>query len=116
MDYQTAIESYYRAFRERDRERLRSLLRPDCHFVSSYGEYRARDAMLDEIWPAVGQSWATNLRVFGQAPEFVVTYELEHAPGVQRPAVRMAECIRFKGEHIGGIEVFFGRTLEPQVR
>jgi len=35
----------------------RSLLTPDFHFVSSFGEYRERDAMLDDIWPAVGQAW-----------------------------------------------------------
>lgn len=111
MDYHAAIQSYYRAFRDRDLERVRLLLTPDFHFVSSFGEYRERDAMLDEIWPAVGQAWATNLRVFGQGPEFVVVYEHELAPGVQRPPMRMAEYLRFQGEQIAEIEVFVGRSL-----
>jgi hypothetical protein len=111
MDYHGAIESYYRAFRERDRERLRALLTPDFQFASSYGNYRERDAMLEEIWPAVGQSWATNLRIFGEPPEFVVVYEHENAPGVTRPRMRMAELVRFRGEQIAGIELFIGRTL-----
>ncbi len=114
MDYLRAIEHYYRAYRERDQEGLRSLLTPDFHFVSSFGEYHDRDLMLDAIWPAVGQSWATNLRVFGDGPEFVVLYEHENAPGVERPAMSMAEYVRFKGERIAEIEVFVGRPRPPR--
>lgn len=49
MDYRKAIERYYRAYRDRDRESLSLLLKPNFRFVSSFGEYRDRDAMLDEI-------------------------------------------------------------------
>ena len=111
MDYHAAIERYYRAFRERDRDALRSLLRPDFHFVSGFGEYHDRDAMLDAIWPAVGQTWAKNLRVFGGGPDFVVLYEHENAPGVPRPPMHMAEYLRFEGEQLAGIEVFVGRAV-----
>ena len=111
MDYRAAIERYYRAFRERDLEGLRALLTPAFHFVSSFGEYHERDAMLTEIWPAVGQSWATNIRVFGDGPELVVLYEHENAPGVSRPPMRMAEYFRFDGERIAEVEVFVGRAL-----
>lgn len=111
MDYHGAIERYYRAYRERDLEGLRALLTPDFHFVSSFGEYRERDAMLEEIWPAVGQAWATKLRVFGDGPEFVVLYEHENAPGVQRPPMSMAEYLRFHGALIAEVEVFLGRPL-----
>lgn len=111
MDYRGAIERYYRAFRERDLEDLRALLTPDFHFVSSFGEYRERDTMLEEIWPGVGQTWATKLRVFGGGPEFVVLYEHENAPGVERPPMSMAEYLRFEGERIAAIEVFVGRPL-----
>lgn len=116
MDYLGAIQSYYRAFRDKDLAVLQSLLASDFHFVSSFGEYRERDAMLEEIWPSVGQAWATNLRIFGDGPEFVVVYEHENAPGVQRPPMRMAECIRFRGEQIARVEVFVGRSLEPAER
>lgn len=113
MDYRDAIERYYRAYRDRDQESLRSLLMPDFHFASSFGEYNERDAMLDEIWPGTGQTWATNLRIFGQGPEFVVLYEHENAPGVERPALCMAEYVRFEGDRIAEIEVFFGRPVVP---
>ena len=115
MDYHGAIERYYRAFRERDLDTLRSLLTPDFHFVSSFGEYRGRDDMLDAIWPAVGQTWATNLRVFGDGPEFVVLYEHENAPGVGRPPMHMAEHLRFQGERLAAIEVFVGRLAAGAV-
>ena len=111
MDYHAAIKRYYRAYRDRARESLRPLLTPDFHFVSSFGEHRDRDAMLDEIWPAVGQAWATKLQIFGQGPELVVLYEHESAPGVERPSMSMAEYIRFDGERIAEIEVFQGRSV-----
>lgn len=111
MDYHDAIKRYYRAYRDRDRESLRSLLTADFHFVSSFGEYRDRDAMLDEIWPAVGQAWAVNLRIFGQGPEFVVLYEHDCAPGVAGPRLSMAEHLCFEGERIAKLEVFQGRSV-----
>lgn len=111
MDCRKAIECYYRAYRDRDRESLSLLLTPDFHFVSNFGEYRDRDAMLDEIWPAVGQTWATRLRIFGQEPEFVVLYEHESAAEADGAGMSMAEYIRFEGEHIAEIEVFQGRSL-----
>lgn len=46
MDYHDAIERYYRA-------------------------YRDRDAMIDDIGPAAGQTRAANLRILGDGPEFV---------------------------------------------
>lgn len=66
--------------------------------------------MLDEIWPAVGRTWATRLRIFGQAPEFVVRYEHEHTVAAGA-GLSMAEYIRFEGEQIVEIEVFQGRSL-----
>lgn len=112
MDYRSAIVRYYRGYRERDKEALQTLLTPDFHFISSFGEYRDRDAMLDEIWPAVGITWATNLRIFGEGPDFVVLYEHENTPDLGRPPMSMAEYIRFEGDKIAAIEVFAGRAIE----
>ena len=109
MSYHDAIERYYAAYRERDRAVLEELLTADFRFISSFGEFNDRDRMLDQIWPSVGGSWATNLEVFGTGPEFVVIYEHATAPGVERPRARMAERIRFEGERIAEIEVFIGR-------
>jgi hypothetical protein len=112
MDHRNAIERYYRAYRDRDRDSLQSLLASNFHFVSSFGEYRNRDAMLDEIWPAVGQTWATNLRIFGDDPEFVVLYEHANTPALKQPPMSMAEYVRFEGDRIVEIEVFVGRVAK----
>jgi hypothetical protein len=61
----------------------------------------------------VGQAWATDLRIVGDGPEFVVLYQHENVPGMQRPPMRMAEHLRFDGERIAAIEVFVGRPLAP---
>lgn len=111
MDYRQAIASYYRAFRERDREGLRSILNPDFHHVSSFGEWRDRDAMIEAIWPGVGQSWAVNLQIFGEAPECMVRFQHESLPGAQPPTMSMAEYIRFDDDKIAEIEVYIGREL-----
>lgn len=112
MNYVEAIERYYRAYRDRDRAALESLLTPDFHFVSRFGEYRDRDSMLDTIWPGVGQAWATGLQLFGEGPEFVVVYDHDTVPSVERPRMRMAEYLKFRGDRIAEIEVFVGRSLD----
>jgi hypothetical protein len=105
MDYVAAIQSYYRCFQERDREGLVQLLTPNFRHVSPFGIYDDRDAMLDAIWPAVGKSWAVDIQVFGEQPDFMVRYRHagEHAGA-------MAEYVHFEGDKIAGIEVFIGRS------
>jgi ketosteroid isomerase-like protein len=111
MDHRQLVERYYRAFRHRDREALRSLLTPDFRHLSAHGEWRDRDAMLEAIWPAVGEAWATRLQIFGEPPELMVRYENETAPGVRRPRRAMAEYVRFEGDRIAEIEVYVGREV-----
>jgi hypothetical protein len=116
MDYHKTIELYYSAFRDRDREGLRAILTPGFRHVSSFGEWSDGDAMIGAIWPAVGQSWATNLRIFGEGPECMVRYDLETAPGAPRPPMSMAEYIRFEGDRLAEIEVYVGRELPDRQR
>ena len=111
MNYREAVERYYRAYRERDRATLEVLLIPDFRFRSSFGDFDGRDAMLDQIWPHVGLSWATNRHIVGEGPELVALYEHETAPGHEQPRARMAERFRFEGERIAEIEVFIGRPM-----
>ena len=113
MNYHKIIEQYYRCFRERDRAGLEEILPKDFHHVSSFGEHFDRDRMLDAIWPGVGQSWARDLKIFGDGPEFVVRYEVE---STQRPPMSMAEYIRFRDDKIAEIEVYIGRELRDVKR
>lgn len=111
MNHRDVIERYYRAFRERDRESLRAVLTPGFRHVSGFGEWSDRDAMIEAIWPSVGQSWATSLRIFGDGPEFMVRYQHATLPGSPRPPMSMAEYVRFDGDLIAEIEAYVGREL-----
>lgn len=92
MSHREIIEGYYR-------------------HVTSSAEWRDRDAMLEAIWPGVGQSWAAQLQIFGDGPLYMERYEHESLSGARRPPMRMAEFIRFEGDMIAEIEVLFGREL-----
>ncbi len=107
MNHRELITEYYRCYRERDLEALRAILTPDFRHTSSFGEYAGRDAMLAEIWPAVGQSWARDLQIIGEGSEFVARFVVESK---QRPPVRMAEHIRFEGDRVAEVETYIGRT------
>jgi hypothetical protein len=101
------VEEYYRCFRDRNLETLRALLTPNFRYTSTYAMYSDRDAMLTEIWPAVGQSWARDFQIIGAGSEFVARFVVGSN---ERPPVRMAEYIRFEGEKIAEVETYFGRT------
>lgn len=105
MNHEAAIHFYYRCFEVRDREGLERILSPDFRHVSPFGVHEHRTTMLDQIWPAVGRSWARDIRIFGTAPEFMVRYSLNGDAGGS-----MAEYVRFENEMIAEIEVFVGRN------
>lgn len=109
MDKREIIERYYQCFREQDQDGLRSILTTHFHHVSSFAEYIDRDKMLEAIWPMVGQSWATNLQIFGEGSEFMVRYQIESRV---RSPMSMAEYVRFEGNLITEIEVYVGRQLD----
>ena len=102
MDHRTAIHSYYKAFRERDRPALERLLTPDFYHSSAFGVFKGRDSMLDAIWPSVGQHWAEDIEIYGDGPGYMVRYR--HSTGAD-----MAEYFRFTGDRIAEIHVFTGR-------
>jgi hypothetical protein len=106
MDRHAAVQSYYRAFRERDRKTLERLLTPGFRHVSAFGLYDDRDKMLDAIWPSVGQHWAEHVRIYGEGPEYMVRYR--HSTGAD-----IAEYVRFEGERIAEIHVYLGRGAVP---
>jgi hypothetical protein len=108
MDNREVVAEYYRCYRDRDLEALRAILTADFRHTSSFGEYAGRDAMLAEIWPSVGQSWARDLQIIGGDLEFVARFVVESK---QRPAVRMAEYLRFEGARIAEVETYIGRTV-----
>lgn len=109
IDHEAVIRQYYAAYRDTDKEALRATLTPDMKHLSEFGTHSDRDAMIEQIWPSVGQTWADDLRVFGEAPDFMVRYRVV---GGERPSRNMAESLRFEGDRIAEIEVFVGREVE----
>lgn len=106
MNKRAAVAEYYRCFREADLEALRALLTPNFRHESSYKVYNDRDAMLAEIWPAVGKSWADDLQIIGDESEFVARFVVRSQ---ERPPIRMAEYVRFEGDLIAEVETYLGR-------
>ena len=109
MDKRTVIAEYYRCYRDRDLEALRAVLTPDFRHTSSFAEYTDRDAMLAEIWPAVGQSWRRNLQIIGDDLEYLARFVVESN---DRPSLRMAEYVRFEGDQIAEVESYLGRASD----
>lgn len=107
MDKREVIAEYYRCYRDRDLEALRAILKPDFRHTSSFAVYTSRDAMLAEIWPSVGQSWATDLEVIGSGSEFFARFLVKSK---ERPPVRMAEYVRFEGDEMAEVETYLGRA------
>ncbi|MCW9708140.1 hypothetical protein [Fodinibius salsisoli] len=108
MKYRQIIRQYYQSYKETDKEALKETLTTDLTHISDWATYTDRDEMIEEIWPSVGQSWATDLQIFGAHPEFMVRYKVVSE---ENPARNMAEFLRFKDEKITEIEVFTGREL-----
>lgn len=100
------IQAYYRCYRERDRATLERILTPDLHHRSPWATYTDRDAMLDEIWPHVGKTWAVNIEVFSNGDDYIVTYEHHSEPGAGKHEGTMVERIHFSGDAIDRIDVY----------
>jgi ketosteroid isomerase-like protein len=109
MEYKNTIKEYYRCFKDADKEGLRSILPPDFKHISEYAIYSNRDKMIEDIWPNVGKTYADDMQIFGDHPEYFVRYKVV---GGDEPSRNMAEYIRFDGDKIAEIEVFTGRELK----
>ncbi len=91
------IQEYFRCFKDRDRGTLERILTADLTHVSPFSSYDSRDQMLDEIWPHVGKTWATDIQVFDNSSEYLVYYRHEGASDAT-----MIERFTFAGEQIQG--------------
>jgi hypothetical protein len=103
MDYTSTIKSYYKAYKENDRETLENILAEDLIFTSSWSSYDNTKEMLDTIWPQVLQNDndVTELEIFELENEFIVTYKL-----ITPDLIQMVEHIKFTGNKISQIRVF----------
>jgi len=100
-DPTTTLRCYFDAFRTRDRSTLEAILTSDLTHTSPWSTYTDRDAMLEQIWPHVGKTWAVDLEFFGSGSTFLVTYRHSGSS-----TARLAERFVFRGEQICAIEVY----------
>lgn len=98
------IAEYYRCFAEMDREPLNRILTEDFQHRSPFGDYEGRDAMLDTIWPTVGNSKAVDIKIFGEGDTYMVKYRVTGAYEKS-----MAEYIEFREGRMSYVEVFIGK-------
>ncbi len=97
---------YYHSYQDADREAVESLLADDFTFTSPWDDGIDRAAYFARCFPHAGSfRFREPLKVFAEGDEAFVRYETEGKPG---GTFRNTELLRFDGDRIRSIEVFFG--------
>jgi ketosteroid isomerase-like protein len=98
---------YYRVYEAKDREAVEALLHPDFVFTSPWDDHISRARYFEHCFPHAGsfRFRHDDMKVFEQGDEVVVVYETEDKPG---GTFRNAELLRFDGDRIRSIDVYFG--------
>lgn len=98
--------SYYHVYQAVDRPAMEALLDGDFTFTSPWDDHISRARYFEHCWPHAGEfRFREPMRVFVQGDEAVVIYETE---GKQGGTFHNAELLRFAGDRIRSIDVFFG--------
>jgi ketosteroid isomerase-like protein len=98
--------SYYRVYQSVHRAAMEALLADDFTFTSPWDDHISRARYFEHCWPHAGEfRFREPMKVFVQGDEAVVIYETE---GKQGGTFHNAELLRFAGDRIRSIDVFFG--------
>lgn len=104
---------YFLAFQAVDRAAMEALLADDFTFTSPWDDHIGRARYFEHCWPHAGEfRFRQPMRVFVDGDEAVVIYETE---GKQGGTFHNAELLRFAGDRIRSIDVFFGFIPGPGV-
>lgn len=96
----------YRAFAEGDREAVERAFAPDLRFSSPVDVGLDRAGYFERCWPGSGKNQTFEfIRTIESGDEVIVTYLMTGADG---KTGRNTEIIRFDGERICEVEVYFG--------
>lgn len=99
----------YRAYETRDRELIESLLGESLRFHSPPDPELDREAYFERCWPNAETLRSFEfVRVLEGDEEVVVTYEATKVDGRR---FRNTEVMRFEGDRIAEVEVYFGWDL-----
>lgn len=97
---------YYHVYQAVDRPAMEALLADDFTFTSPWDDHISRARYFEHCWPHAGEfRFREPMKVFVQDDEVVVVYETE---GKQGGTFHNAELLRFTGDRIRSIDVFFG--------
>jgi len=104
------VHRYYGAYQSKDRQAIEQLLTDDFTFTSPYDDHIDRQLYFERCWPNSETSRAYTIeKLFEQGNEALVRYKAELNTG---KVFRNTELLRFNGNKIAEVDVYFGRTLK----
>jgi ketosteroid isomerase-like protein len=104
------VHRYYDAYQSKDRQAIEQLLTDDFTFTSPYDDRIDRQLYFERCWPNSKTSRAYTIeKLFEQGNEALVRYKAELDTG---KVFRNTELLRFDGNKIAEVDVYFGRTLK----
>jgi len=108
-DRRALARAAYRAYETGDRELIESLLAADFAFHAPPDPELDREAYFERCWPNADLIDSYEIvRLIEHGDEVVVTYEAAKADGKR---FRNTEVLRFDGDLIAEVEVYFGWDL-----
>lgn len=100
----------YRAYESGDRDLIEGLLSDELRFYSPADVGIDRAAYFERCWPnAKSIAGFDFVRLLEAGDEVVVTYEATRSDGTR---FRNTEVLRFDGDRISEVEVYFGWDLD----
>jgi PhnB protein len=106
-DRHTTIHRYFETWRTGDRAALEALLTADFEFTSPEDDHIDREAFFSDCWGKKAGSFASHDLglILTEGDDAVVRYEGASKDGA---AFCNIERLRFDGDHIRSVEVFYG--------
>lgn len=97
--------SYFKAFERADRAAIEAALAPGFTFTSPYDDHISRDQWFERCWPHAGSlRFREPMKIVAEGDEAFVRYQADGAG----TAFANAELLRFEGDRLLSVEVFFG--------
>jgi ketosteroid isomerase-like protein len=105
-DIAQLAHSYFKAFERADRAAMEGALAPGFTFTSPYDDHISREQWFERCWPyAASFAFREPMRIFVEGDEAFVQYETDGKAG---GTFSNAELLRFEGERLVSVTVFFG--------
>jgi ketosteroid isomerase-like protein len=111
-DRRELARSAFRAYETGDRELIESLIADEFAFHAPPDPHLDRAAYFERCWPNAGLIDSYEIvRLIEDGDEVVVTYESVKTDGSR---FRNTEVLRFEGDRIVEVEVYFGWDLPSE--